>query len=48
MNPQQVKNFLPLPFIPSRRGRGKETFVLSHQGRGKWTFYEVLIDELVK
>jgi hypothetical protein len=36
MNPQQVKNFLPLPFIPS------------HQGRGKWTFYEVLIDELVK
>jgi hypothetical protein len=37
MNSQKVRNSLPLPFIPSRRGRGK------------WTFYvAVIIDELVK
>jgi hypothetical protein len=37
MNPQKVRNSLPLPFIPSR------------QERGKWIFYEVvMIDELVK
>jgi hypothetical protein len=31
MNSQKIKNSLPLPFIPSRKGRGK------------WTFYEVVI-----